>query len=238
VTVNPRQRISFRYGHGCSFNFNFTLLRLSLPPPNEQARLWHRVQEKIACLSRATSETTIQHPNTLSVRIILPCITGRFELTHRTEKWGWVERLMVILPMIGISCAILHHTFYNALDGRPSIPLREVDMWGFEVDITGWAFIIGNTFSWIVGQIFSWSINIVLVNRFWHLLHDRQFTVREVDDIFDITATFYTKTAIRRATSLIFIAAASFAIGVITIFPPLPLRPPSSRGIQVVTSLR
>jgi hypothetical protein len=130
---------------------------------------------------------------------------------------------MVILPIIGISCAILHHTFYNALDGRPSIPLREVDMWGFEVDITGWAFIIGNTFSWIVGQIFSWSINIVLVNRFWHLLHDRQFTVREVDDIFDIKATFYTKTAIRRATGLIFIAAASFAIGVITIFPPAAL---------------
>lgn len=160
-------------------------------------------------------------------------------INHRThKKWGLNDLLMVILPVIGIFFAILHHLFYSALDGHPSIPLHVLNMWGFQVDMTGWALTAGNTFSWFVRQTFSWSINIVLVNRFWHLLHDKQFTIREVDSIFDIKARFYTKTAICRATGLLFIAAASFAMGIMAIIPPAALvstMQPMNTGCDIPT---
>ncbi|TDL15690.1 hypothetical protein BD410DRAFT_808734 [Rickenella mellea] len=126
----------------------------------------------------------------------------------------------LLFTSIGALFAIFHHIFYMMLSHHPKFasPLK----FGHSTIGPSWALTVGNGLSWLVQLFYTLAIGGVLVQRFWHLLHDRHFTLNEMNDVFSITSAFYTKTAIFRVPGLALFAVISLGMGAVisTFVPP------------------
>ncbi|TDL15669.1 hypothetical protein BD410DRAFT_99752 [Rickenella mellea] len=136
------------------------------------------------------------------------------------EKWKRSTMLMLMLyTAIGTLFALAHHFLYEALSHHPTLAVS-IQIGPFKIGPT-WALTLGNGLAWLVQLFYTLAIGGALVQLFWHLLHTRHFTLREMDRVFSITSAFYTRTALRRATGLAIVAVISMGIGgVVSTFAP------------------
>ncbi|TDL17433.1 hypothetical protein BD410DRAFT_843590 [Rickenella mellea] len=156
---------------------------------------------------------------------------------ERKEKHETCVKLLVF-PVVGTIFIIFHHFFCRTLSHHPALAMT-FTVRGFTIQPT-WALTIGNGIAWVVQFFFTLAIGIVLVQRLWYTLHRQCFTLKELDDIFDIQSAFWKKTPIFRVTGLAFLAVISLGMGAfISTFAPASLsvgnRPlPASCNIKTV----
>ncbi|TDL15685.1 hypothetical protein BD410DRAFT_902463 [Rickenella mellea] len=131
-------------------------------------------------------------------------------------------RMLLLHTVLGTIFALGHHYLYETLSNPPTLAVS-IQIGSITVGPM-WALTVGNGLSWLVQLSFTLAIGGALVQRFWHLVHNNQFTLHEMDHVFSITSAFYTRTALRRATGFTMVAVLFLILGgIISTFAPASL---------------
>ncbi|TDL15672.1 hypothetical protein BD410DRAFT_796148 [Rickenella mellea] len=140
----------------------------------------------------------------------------------RGDNKEWKKSTVLTLlsyTAMGTLFALGHHFMYEAISHHltfaVSLKIGPISVGPM------WALTVGNAISWIVQLFFTLAIGGALVQRFWHVVHKRHFTLHEMDYVFSITSAFYTWTALRRAPGIAVVAVLSLSLGgVLSTFAP------------------